>query len=203
MVSSSGKRALAAVIGIAAVLSGCGGKPDPGPLSAMVSPAIPPTAQEIPNQLRGQYEQMLNPLFPQGNSAQQRYSPWPASYDASLRVSWRQLQPVDPRTLPPDAPDDRKFDFSAIDDALAKLGARNMRLTLGVYTYRSCCNDTYPDNTAIAIPDWLRPSSTSYPPPNQAPASPRWCRTSTTPTTSTASPRCWPRWAAGTTATSG
>ncbi|MBG0725668.1 hypothetical protein LIX17_05080 [Mycobacterium avium subsp. hominissuis] len=169
MVCSSGKRALAAVIGIAAVLSGCGGKPDPGPLSAMVSPAIPPTAQEIPNPLRGQYEQMLNPLFPQGNSAQQRYSPWPASYDASLRVSWRQLQPVDPRTLPPDAPDDRKFDFSAIDDALAKLGARNMRLTLGVYTYRSCCNDTYPDNSAIAIPDWLRPSSTSYPPPNPAP----------------------------------
>lgn len=70
----------------------------------MVSPAIPPSAQEILNQLRGQYEEMLNPLFPQGNSAQQRYSSWPASYDASLRVSWRQLQPVDPRTLPPTRP---------------------------------------------------------------------------------------------------
>ncbi len=163
---------LAAVVCTAVVLSGCGGKSDPGPLSAMVSPAIPPTAQEIPNPLRGQYEGMLNPLFPQGNSAQQRYSAWPASYDASLRISWRQLQPADPHTLPPDAPDDRKFDFSAIDDALAKLGSRNMRLMLGVYVYKSCCNDSYSDNTNIAIPDWLRPAAASYPaPPNgSAPA---------------------------------
>ncbi|OCB63223.1 hypothetical protein A9X02_04830 [Mycobacterium malmoense] len=147
----------------ALVLSGCGGKSDPGPLSAMVSPAIPPTAQEIGNPLRGQYEEGLNPLFPQGNPAQQRYAAWPASYDASLRVSWRQLQPVDPRTLPPDAPDDRKFDFSAIDDALTKVGSRNMRLVLGVYAYKSCCGDSYPDNTNIAIPDWARPAATSYP----------------------------------------
>ncbi|OCB46051.1 hypothetical protein A5677_04335 [Mycobacterium malmoense] len=151
----------------ALVLSGCGGNSDPGPLSAMVSPAIPPTAQEIGNPLRGQYEEGLNPLFPQGNPAQQRYAAWPASYDASLRVSWRQLQPVDPRTLPPDAPDDRKFDFSAIDDALTKVGSRNMRLVLGVYAYKSCCSDSYPDNTNIAIPDWARPAATSYPaPPN-------------------------------------
>lgn len=158
------KSALAAVVCAAMVLSGCGGKSDPGPLSAMVSPAIPPTAQEIGNPLRGQYEEGLNPLFPQGNSAQ-RYAAWPASYDASLRVSWRQLQPVDPRTLPPDAPDDRKFDFSVIDDALTKLGSRNMRLILGVYTYKSCCNDSYPDNTNIAIPDWIRSAATSYPAP--------------------------------------
>jgi hypothetical protein len=172
MVRPARKRVLAAVVCTAVVLSGCGEKSDPGPLSAMVSPAIPPTAQEIPNPLRGQYEGMLNPLFPQGNSAQQRYSAWPASYDASLRVSWRQLQPVDPHTLPPDAPDDRKFDFSAIDDALAKLGSRNMRLMLGVYVYKSCCNDSYSDNTNIAIPDWLRPAAASYPaPPNgSAPA---------------------------------
>ncbi|OBH39020.1 MULTISPECIES: hypothetical protein [unclassified Mycobacterium] len=150
------------------VLSGCGGKSDPGPLSAMVSPAIPPTAQEIPNPLRGQYEEGMNPLFPQGNSAQ-RYAAWPASYDASLRVSWRQLQPVDPRTLPADAPDDRKFDFSAIDDALTKLGSRNMRLILGVYTYKSCCNDSYAGNTNIAIPDWIRSAATSLPaPPNSS-----------------------------------
>ncbi|WP_244168689.1 hypothetical protein [Mycobacterium malmoense] len=161
------KSALAAVLCAALVLSGCGGNSDPGPLSAMVSPAIPPTAQEIGNPLRGQYEEGLNPLFPQGNPAQQRYAAWPASYDASLRVSWRQLQPVDPRTLPPDAPDDRKFDFSAIDDALTKVGSRNMRLVLGVYAYKSCCSDSYPDNTNIAIPDWARPAATSYPaPPN-------------------------------------
>lgn len=160
----SRKSALVAVVCAAMLLSGCGGRSDPGPLSAMVSPAIPPTAQEIGNPLRGQYEEGMNPLFPQGNSAQ-RYAAWPASYDASLRVSWRQLQPVDPRTLPPDAPDDLKFDFSAIDDALTKLGSRNMRLILGVYAYKSCCNDSYPGNTNIAIPDWIRSAATSYPAP--------------------------------------
>ena len=36
------------------------------------------------------------------------------------------------RTLPPDAPDDRKYDFSMIDDALTKLDDRDMRLTLRV-----------------------------------------------------------------------
>src|SRR5438105_15946964 len=99
------------------------------------------------------------PLFPQSNPAQ-RYPAWPASYDASLRVSWRQLQPTDPRTLPPDAPDDRKFDFSAIDDALTKLASRNMRMTLRVYAYNSSCNDSYPDNSNIAIHDSMRSART-------------------------------------------
>ncbi|ORW31877.1 hypothetical protein AWB91_12780 [Mycobacterium paraense] len=168
--NNRGKRALAAVIACTALLlNGCGGHPNPGPLSAMVFPAIPPTVQEIANPLRGQYEDLLIPLFPQGNPAQQRYPAWPASYDASMRISWRQLQPVDPRTLPPDAPDDRKFDFSAIDDALTKLQNRNMRLTLRVYAYNSCCNDSYPDNTNIAIPDWMRSASTAYPAPANSP----------------------------------
>jgi hypothetical protein len=168
MLRPSRKSTLAAVVcATVLVLDGCGGRSNPGPLSAMVSPAIPPTVQEIPNPLRGQYEDLLNPLFPQGNPAQQRYPAWPASYDASLRVSWRQLQPTDPHTLPADAPDDRKFDFSAVDDALTKLASRNMRLTLRVYAYNSCCNDSYPDNTNIAIPDWMRSAATSYPgPPN-------------------------------------
>jgi len=111
----------------------------------------------------------LNPLFPQANPAQQRYPSWPASYDASLRVSWRQLQPVDPRTLPSDAPDDRKFDFSVIDDALTKLANRNMRLSLRVYAYKSCCNDSYSDKTNIAIPDWMRSVATNYPAPPNSP----------------------------------
>ena len=166
-----GKLATVAVITCAALLlTGCGGHSTPGPLSAIVFPAIPPTVQEIANPLRGQYEDLLIPLFPQGNPAQQRYPAWPASYDASLRVSWRQLQPVDPHTLPPDAPDDRKFDFSVIDDALTKLQNRNMRLTFGVYAYNSCCNDSYPDNTNIAIPDWMRSAATNYPAPPNSPA---------------------------------
>ena len=44
------------VVGCAmlAVLSGCGGQRDRGPLHAIVSPAIPASAQEIANPLRGQ-----------------------------------------------------------------------------------------------------------------------------------------------------
>lgn len=165
------RRRAQVVVACTALLSvnGCGDHTNPGPLNAMVSPVIPATVQEIANPLRGQYEDRLEPLFPQGNPAQQRYSPWPASYDASLRVSWRQLQPVDPRALPPEAPDDRKFDFSVIDDALTKLARRNMRLTLRVYAYNSCCNDSNPNNTNIEIPDWMRPASTSYTAPPNSP----------------------------------
>jgi hypothetical protein len=171
MFRPSKKSMLAIVVYTTALmLDGCGEQSNPGPLSAMVSPAIPPTVQEISNPLRGQYEDLLNPLFPQGNPAQQRYPAWPASYDASLRVSWQQLQPTDPHTLPADAPDDRKFDFSVIDDALTKLASRNMRLTLRVYAYNSCCNDSHADNTNIAIPDWMRSAATSYSEPPSSPA---------------------------------
>lgn len=155
------------------VLNGCGGQKHNGPLSAMVSPAIPSNTQEIANPLRGQYEDLLQPLFPQSNPAQQRYPAWPASSDASLRLTWRQLQPVDPRTLPPDAPDDRKFDFSAIDNALAKLADRGMRTTLRIMAYSSCCDSSYPNNTNIAVPDWVRAipgATTNYSNPPTGPA---------------------------------
>ncbi|MEM6105881.1 hypothetical protein AAHS21_06350 [Mycobacterium sp. 050272] len=163
-------RRCAAAVGVCAVLvlSGCGGHNSPGPLSAMVSPAIPPSVADIPNPLRGQYEDLMNPLFPQGNPAQQRYPAWPASYDASMQISWRQLQPSDPATLPPDAPDDRRFDFSAIDDALNKLASRNMRLALRVYAY-----SPDPNGTGIAVPEWARPLTTSYPPPPNSPGVPQ------------------------------
>jgi len=170
MVRAWRKFTLAAVVCTVLLLSGCGNHTDPGPLNAMLSPAIPSTTQAISNPLAGQYEGLLQPLFPQGNPAQRRYPAWPASYDAGIRVSWRQLQPIDPRTLPPDAPDDLKYDFSVIDDALTKLGARNMRLLLRVYAYSSCCDSSYPDNTSIAIPDWMRPGAASYPAPQNGPA---------------------------------
>ncbi|EUA85967.1 hypothetical protein I551_7595 [Mycobacterium ulcerans str. Harvey] len=108
----------------------------------------------------------MEPLFPQRDPAQQRYPAWPASFDASLRLPWRQLQPVDPATLGPNPPDELKYDFGLIDDALSKLADRRMRLTLRIYAYNSCCNDSYPNNTNIAVPDWLRAipgTTTSYP----------------------------------------
>lgn len=153
---------LVVTVCVTLVLDGCDGRSDLDPLALISSPAIPLSVQDVPNPLRGQYEDLLQPLFPQGNPAQRRYPAWPASYDASLRVPWRQLQPTDPSTLPPDAPDDRKFDFSVIDDALTKLAARNMRLTLRVVAYNSCCDNVYPNNTNIAMPDWMRAAATNY-----------------------------------------
>ncbi|WP_180915145.1 hypothetical protein [Mycobacterium vicinigordonae] len=173
-IAAASATAVATVLIAAIALVGCSrGHTNPGPLNAMVSPAIPPAAQEIPNPLRGQYEDLLEPLFPQRDLAQQRYPAWPPSHDASLRVTWRQLQPTDPATLPPDAPDERKYDFSVIDDTLNKLAERHMRLTLRVQAYNSCCNASYPDNTNIEIPDWERAkpgTSTSYPGSPKAPA---------------------------------
>jgi hypothetical protein len=168
MIRTSRKCTAAIAVCAALVLNGCADHSKPEPLVAIASPAIPLSVQEVPNPLRGQYEDLLMPLFPQGNPAQKRYPAWPASYDASQRVSWRQLQPTDPATLPPDAPDDRRFDFSVIDDALAKLASRNMRLTLRVVAYNSCCDADYPNNTNIAVPDWVRAipgTTTSYPGP--------------------------------------
>jgi hypothetical protein len=168
MIRTSRKCTAAIAVCAALVLNGCAGHSKPEPFVAIPSPAIPLSVQEVPNPLRGQYEDLLMPLFPQGNPAQKRYPAWPASYDASQRVSWRQLQPTDPATLPPDAPDDRRFDFSVIDDALAKLASRNMRLTLRVVAYNSCCDADYPNNTNIAVPDWVRAipgTTTSYPGP--------------------------------------
>ncbi|WP_232003051.1 hypothetical protein [Mycobacterium sp. 1245801.1] len=156
------RKILVVAVCLGLVLSGCGRSGDPSPLTAIGSPAIPLSVQDVSNPLRGQYEDLLQPLFPQGNRAQHRYPAWPASFDASLRVPWRQLQPTDPSTLPPDAPDERRFDFSVIDDALAKLAGRNMRLTLRVVAYNSCCDNTYANNTNIAMPDWLRSAATNY-----------------------------------------
>lgn len=128
--------------------------------------AVAATTMEIANPLRGQYENLSIPLFPQGNPAQAGYPAWPAPYDASIRMSWRDLQPTDPRTLPSNTSDDTKYDFTAVDDALARLHSRGMRLTLRVYAYNSCCDAIYPGDTNIAIPDWLRSipgTSTSLP----------------------------------------
>ena len=143
---------------------------EPLSAAAMGNPSVPLPA--IPNPLRGQYEDLLVPLFPQSNPAQKGYAPWPASDDASVRVSWRQLQPVDPRAVAADATDDRRFDFSVIDDALATLAGRNMRLTLRVMAYNSCCEARYPNHTNIGVPDWVAAipgATTSYPGPKDSP----------------------------------
>lgn len=167
------RKAFITVVCVGLLLNGCDDQKRLSPWQAVIATVIPATVQEIVNPLRGQYEDMLVPLFPQGNSGQHRYPAWPASYDASLRVTWRQLQPTDPKTLAPDATDDQKYDFSVIDDALTTLAGRGMRLMLRVMAYNSCCNPVNPDNTNIEIPDWLRTfpgASTSYLEPPSGPS---------------------------------
>ncbi|OBH27097.1 hypothetical protein A5692_25295 [Mycobacterium sp. E342] len=157
------KQVLVGVACAALVMSGWDGHTGKSPLTALVIPPILADVQQIPNPLRGQYEGLLQPLFPQGNPAQGRYTGWRGSNDASLRVSWRQLQPTDPRTLPADAPDERKFDFGVIDTALRQLAIRNMRLMLRVYAYNSSGEGFYPNGRNIEVPDWLaaRPGATT------------------------------------------
>ncbi|PTR42825.1 hypothetical protein C8K38_110123 [Rhodococcus sp. OK611] len=143
-------------VAFATMLSGCSAVPpvDPGARSVDVT-TIPFADPDVANPLRGQYQNLLTGLFPQENPAQNRYPAWPSAGDASTRISWRDLQPLDPRTVPNEAPYEARFDFSKIDEALARYAGQGGRLTLRIYSYNSCCNKFYPNNTNIAVPDWL------------------------------------------------
>ena len=111
---------------------------------------------ELPNPLRGQHENLLEPLFPQSNPAQSSYPAWPGTFDRSGRVDWKTLQPVDPRTLPADAPDTQRYDFAIIDRELANAAAQHRRLAFRVTAFNSCCAASYPNNVNASVPDWLR-----------------------------------------------
>lgn len=139
----------------ALVLAGCG---SPGHAATpMPHPEIIGySAPDLVNPLRGQYENLATPLFPQGNPAQGRYEPWPGTTDMSLRIDWRTLQPRDPRTLPKDAPDDQKYDFGVLDAALAEAEKNGHRVGFRITAFNSCCESDYPNDTDIAVPDWLR-----------------------------------------------
>lgn len=110
---------------------------------------------DVVNPMRGQFDNIGTGLFPQSNVGQQHYPDWPGSKDAAIRVDWRSLQPVDPRTLPPDAPESAKYDFSAIDEALETYAAQGMRVGLRVSSYDSCCETSPEGNVNIGVPDWL------------------------------------------------
>ncbi|WP_072803647.1 hypothetical protein [Rhodococcoides yunnanense] len=110
---------------------------------------------DVVNPMRGQFDNIDTGLFPQSNIGQQHYPDWPGTKDAAIRVNWRSLQPVDPRTLPPDAPETQKYDFSAIDEALESYGARGIRVGLRVSSYDSCCETAPAGNVNIGVPDWL------------------------------------------------
>ena len=110
---------------------------------------------DVVNPMRGQFDNIGTGLFPQSNVNQQHYGDWPGSRDAAIRVDWRSLQPVDPRTLPPDAPESQKYDFSEIDAALAAYDQQGMRVGLRVSAYDSCCETSPEGNVNIGVPEWL------------------------------------------------
>lgn len=131
---------------------------------AVVRPQIMPFSDpDLVNPLRGQYENLLHELFPQSTPSQSGYPAWPGTRDVSARIPWRDLQPVDPRTLPPDAPDDQRFDFARLDAQIAAAAERGKRFGFRVTAFDSCCDRGYPNNVNMSAPGWLRavPGATS------------------------------------------
>jgi Domain of unknown function (DUF4832) len=112
----------------------------------------PFSAPDVNNPKRGQYVNLAEGLFPQSYPAQKKYPPWPAAFDAGDRFDWRDLQPT-PTT----------FDFAAIDREIATAAAAGKRFHFRVAAFNSCCLTSYPNNTDIGVPDWLRalPGATS------------------------------------------
>ena len=171
----------------------------------MVTPAIPPTVQEIPNPLRGQYESLLEPAFPPSQSRAATLSsvariivtPVCVSRGGSCSPPIRARYPPMLLTI--------AIDFSVIDDALTKLAAPQHAADPSRVAYNSCCDATYPNNTNIAIPDWMRPAlPPAIPAPPNSPTPgvtqvvPNW----NDPTYLNAFGQLLPRWAAAMTATS-
>ncbi|WP_458317383.1 hypothetical protein [Mycolicibacterium brisbanense] len=145
---------LTALVAVAGMIAACG-SPRHAAEPVHRPELIPFSAPDLVNPLRGQFENLATPLFPQGNPAQGQYPPWPGTTDTSLRIDWRTLQPRDPRTVPKNAPDDQKYDFSALDQALAAAAQTGRRVGFRVTAFNSCCETHYPNDTDIAVPDWL------------------------------------------------
>jgi hypothetical protein len=148
-------RLSAVLLTVALVLAGCSSS---GHSAEPVNPpvAIPFSVPDLVNPLRGQYENLATPLFPQADPAQNRYRPWPGTTDTSLRIDWRTVQPRDPRTLPKDVPDDQKYDFGVLDRALATAASSGHRIGFRITTFNSCCEVSYPNDVDVSVPDWLR-----------------------------------------------
>jgi hypothetical protein len=120
--------------------------PSPPPSGGVQPGALTPfSALDVNNPKRGQYENLTEGLFPQSYPAQKKYPPWPAAFDTGDRFDWRALQPT-PTT----------FNFAAIDTEIAKAAAAGKRFHFRVAAFNSCCLNSYPNNTDIGVPDWLR-----------------------------------------------
>ncbi|WP_102145666.1 carbohydrate-binding domain-containing protein [Mycobacterium hubeiense] len=114
--------------------------------SASLGAVIPFAAADVNNPKRGQYENLGVGLFPQSQPAQSSYPAWPKAFDAGGRFEWKDLQPADSRT----------FNFTPIDNAIAATAAQGKRFHFRVMSFASCCETSYPNNTNVSVPSWLR-----------------------------------------------
>jgi hypothetical protein len=145
---------IAIVVGVAANVSRQSDDVD-RPVDVLPHDVLPYSAPDVVNPMRGQFENILTGLFPQSNEANRDLPAWPGARDASLRFTWRSLQPVDPADLPADAPDDQRYDFSQIAEALDSYDRRGMRVGLRISSYDSCCEQLPPGSANIGVPDWV------------------------------------------------
>lgn len=114
--------------------------------SVTLGAVVPFSATDVNNPKRGQYENIGVGLFPQSQPAQSSYPAWPATADAGGRFDWKDLQPNDAQTI----------DFTPIDTAIAANAAQGKRFHFRVMAFASCCESSYPANTDVSVPAWLR-----------------------------------------------
>lgn len=107
---------------------------------------VPYSAVDVSNPKRGQFENIGVGLFPQSQPAQRSYPAWPDTFDAGARFEWKDLQPTSAATI----------NYAPIDAAIAAAAARGKRFHFRVMAFASCCQASYPANTDISVPDWLR-----------------------------------------------
>ncbi|MFC7755252.1 fibronectin type III domain-containing protein [Tsukamurella soli] len=117
---------------------------------------LPFSAPDLVNPLRGQFENLQTTLFPQANSADRAYPAWPGTADENNRFTWQSLQPKNPSSVPAGARDDQRYDFRALDAAIADAAAQGHRFGFRVTAFDSCCAATKPGATVSSVPDWLR-----------------------------------------------
>lgn len=110
---------------------------------------VPYSAADVTNPKRGQFENIGVGLFPQSQPAQSAYPAWPDTFDAGTRFEWKDLQPTSAATI----------NYTPIDTAIAAAAARGKRFHFRVMAFASCCQASYPANTDVSVPDWLRATS--------------------------------------------
>ncbi|AUN38699.1 hypothetical protein [Tsukamurella tyrosinosolvens] len=140
---------IAALVLTVVVLAGCTSPPpEPG--------AVDFDGPDLINPMRGQYENILTPLFPQASDPNRDRPAWPGTRFESVRIPWRMLQPKDPGRVPAGAPDTERYDFSRLDAEIADAAAQGRQFGFRITAFDSCCDTTAQGQTVAMVPDWLR-----------------------------------------------